>query len=64
MTVSKSTAKERYGRGIKGIGGASTYKECGKEKDKGFLAVAKCLEDASKAKLTTRSMIERYGKAA
>ena len=53
MVVSADQAAEAYRRGIEGFGGASTYIECGRRRDQGFLAVAKCLEDAKKVALTT-----------
>jgi len=40
------------------------YITCGKEKDKGFLAVAECLEKAKVVKLTTDLMVRKYKAAA
>lgn len=64
MVVSKDVAGRHYREGIDGIGGASTYIECGKKKGEGFLAVAKCLEDKRVEKLTTDTMVARYIEAA
>ena len=64
MTVSANVAARRYRRGIRGIGGASTYKKCGRRKGQGFLAVASCLESAKREKLTTDMMVRHYRQAA
>lgn len=64
MVLSETEAAERYRSGIEAFGGASQYVACGKKRGAGFLAVAKCLEDAKAERLTTESMVERYRKAA
>jgi len=64
MVVSKEKAGSKYKTGIETFGGASQYKTCGKKKSEGFLAVAKCLEDAKKEKLTTSNMVKKYKAAA
>jgi len=64
MVVSAETAAKHYREGIDAIGGAATYVECGRRKDGGFLAVAKCLEDKRVEKLTTDEMVRRYKEAA
>lgn len=62
--ISKDEAGQRYQRGVENFGGADQYVSCGAKKGGGFLAVAKCLEDAKKAKLTTANMVQRYVQAA
>jgi len=64
MVVSPKVASSRYRRGIEAIGGADTYKTCGKKKGGGFLAVAECLESARVEKLTTDMMAKHYRAAA
>ena len=64
MVVRPGVAARRYRRGIEGIGGASTYKSCGKRKGRGFLAVAECLESAKEERLTTDMMVRHYRQAA
>lgn len=60
MVRTADQAAEAYRIGIEGFGGAATYKTCGDKKGSGFLAVAKCLEDAKKTKLTTELMVSKY----
>jgi hypothetical protein len=60
MVKSADEAARRYELGITNFGGADTYVACGKRKDSGFLAVAKCLEDAKKVSLTTANMVSKY----
>lgn len=64
MVVSADTAAKHYREGIEEFGGAASYIECGKKKDAGFLAVAKCLADKKAEKLTTDAMVKRYKEAA
>jgi len=64
MVVSAETAASRYETGITAFGGADQYLSCGEKKDRGFLAVAKCLEDAKEAALTTSNMVKKYREAA
>lgn len=64
MVKTADQAAERYRIGIEAFGGASTYITCGANKGRGFLAVAKCLEDAKKVKLTTEQMVSKYRAAA
>ncbi|MGB9815655.1 MAG: hypothetical protein ACPLVI_06885 [Thermoplasmata archaeon] len=61
MVVSKDVAAEHYRIGImEKMGGYDTYKNCGAKKNEGFLAVAKCLEDARKTKMDTEKMVALY----
>jgi hypothetical protein len=61
MTVSPDVAKENYRKGIEGVGGAAKYVECGRQADTGpAINVAKCLEAAKKAALTTEAMVSRW----
>lgn len=60
MVKSADEAARRYELGITNFGGADTYITCGARKDSGFLAVAKCLEDAKKVSLTTANMVSKY----
>lgn len=62
--VDADYAAKKYEEGIKAFGGAEVYIRCGKEKDKGFLAVAECLHEAKEAKLTTDYMVRKYKAAA
>jgi len=64
MTKTADQAAERYRLGVESFGGAAQYIACGKEKGRGFLAVAKCLEDAKKTRLTTELMVAKYRAAA
>jgi len=64
MVLSPEKAAEKYRTGISAFGGAEQYIACGKEKDKGFLAVAECLERAKAVKLTTDTMVSKYRAAA
>lgn len=64
MVMSKARAGEKYKKGLEIFGGAAKYIACGKEKDKGFLAVAKCLEDGRVIALTTDNMVSKYIAAA
>jgi len=64
MVKSAEEAAARYRLGIQAFGGAQQYIACGQNKGRGFLAVAKCLEDAKKTHLTTESMVEKYRAAA
>ena len=64
MVKSAEEAARRYQLGIETFGGAETYIQCGQRKGSGFLAVAKCLEDAKKASLTTSNMVTKYKAAA
>lgn len=64
MVKTAEQAAEAYKRGIEFFGGAETYKRCGERKGEGFLAVAKCLEDAKKSALTTDMMVSKYRAAA
>jgi len=61
MVKSKSVAKKHYKEGIEDFGGADTYTDCAKNnRDDGFLAVAKCLQDAKTYALKSSRMVERY----
>ena len=64
VKISAGKAARRYRRGIEAIGGASTYKQCGRRKNQGFLAVASCLESAKEEKLTTDLMVRHYRQSA
>ena len=64
MVKTPDQAAERYRVGIEAFGGAATYSSCGQKKGSGFLAVAKCLEDAKKSHLTTEQMVSKYRAAA
>ncbi|MEM3846559.1 MAG: hypothetical protein QXU98_12765 [Candidatus Parvarchaeota archaeon] len=64
MVKTADQAAEAYRRGIEAFGGAEVYKKCGDRKGEGFLAVAKCLEDAKKTALTTDMMVSKYRAAA
>lgn len=64
MVKSADEAAARYELGITQFGGADTYINCGKRKTNGFLAVAKCLEDAKRVSLTTANMVSKYKAAA
>ena len=64
VKISAGKTARRYRRGIEGIGGASTYKQCGRRKNQGFLAVASCLESAKEEKLTTDLMVRHYRQSA
>jgi len=64
MVVSAETAASKYETGITEFGGADQYLTCGEKKDRGFLAVAQCLEDAKETALTTSSMVKKYREAA
>jgi len=64
MVKSAEEAAARYELGLNNFGGADTYINCGKRKSSGFLAVAKCLEDAKRTSLTTASMVSKYKAAA
>ncbi|MGC9079753.1 MAG: hypothetical protein ACP5G1_03395 [Nanopusillaceae archaeon] len=61
MVVTREKAAENYRIGIvEKMGGYETYKNCGARKNEGFLAVAKCLEDARKTAMSTEKMVELY----
>lgn len=64
MVKSADEAARRYELGVTNFGGADVYIACGKRKGDGFLAVAKCLEDAKKVSLTTANMVSKYRAAA
>ena len=64
MVKSADEAAKNYRTGVEMFGGADQYEKCGDKSGEGFLAVAKCLHDAKKAKMTTDSMVEKYRKAA
>jgi hypothetical protein len=64
MVKTAEQAAEAYRRGIEAFGGPSTYIECGKRKTQGFLAVARCLEEAKAVKLTLETMVSKYRAAA
>lgn len=64
MVKTADQAAERYRLGVEAFGGAAQYVACGAEKGRGFLAVAKCLEDAKKTRLTTEMMVMKYKAAA
>jgi hypothetical protein len=64
MVKTAQEAGARYRVGIETFGGAQQYSTCGAQKGQGFLAVAKCLEDAKKAALTTENMVKKYMAAA
>jgi len=64
MVKSADQAAERYRIGVEAFGGAAQYITCGQEKGRGFLAVAKCLEDAKRTRLTTDQMVAKYRAAA
>jgi len=64
MVLSAEKAAEKYRTGVEAFGGAAQYISCGREKDKGFLAVAECLEKAKATKLTTDMMVSKYRAAA
>lgn len=46
MVMTPERAAEKYRTGITAFGGAAQYLTCGLRKAEGFLAVAKCLEEA------------------
>ena len=62
MVKTPAQSAERYRLGIVTFGGAEQYIICGKEKSKGFLAVAKCLEDAKKTRLIIDMMVTKHKK--
>lgn len=64
MVKTADEAARRYELGLNAFGGADTYIKCGQRKNAGFLAVAKCLEDAKKVSLTTANMVTKYKAAA
>ncbi len=64
MVKTASEAGARYRVGLEAFGGAQQYLACGAQKGRGFLAVAKCLEDAKKSALTTEHMVQKYMAAA
>jgi len=64
MVKTAEEAAKKYRAGIEAFGGAEQYITCGKEKGKGFLAVAECLEKARVVKLTTDLMVSKYRAAA
>jgi len=65
MVLDAEETAKRYEQGIKdSLGGADAYIECGKEKDKGFLAVAECLQNKKEKSLTLENMVKRYKAAA
>jgi len=50
MVKTKDVAKKNYLNGIKAIGGAAAYYECGKKAETGpAIAVAECLQAKRKA---------------
>ena len=53
MVMTPEQAAEKYRTGITAFGGAAQYQTCGARKAEGFLAVARCLEEAKKVALTT-----------
>ena len=58
--ASREVAKANYLRGIKAIGGAAKYYECGALAARGpAIQVAKCLKEA-KAKLTEEEWAEKW----
>lgn len=64
MVKTAEEAASRYELGLTNFGGADVYIKCGQRKASGFLAVAKCLEDAKKVSLTTQNMVSKYKAAA
>ena len=46
MVKTAEQAAEKYRTGVTAFGGAATYVSCGARRAEGFLAVAKCLEEA------------------
>lgn len=63
MVLSKAKTVEKYKRAIDLLGGYDAYAKCGAEKDKGFLAVAKCMRGL-KIKIGTAGMVAKYEAAA
>lgn len=64
MVKTADQAASKYKTGVEAFGGADQYKACGQKKGDGFLAVAKCMEDAKKTRLTTDQMVSKYRDAA
>ncbi len=64
MVKSAEQAAARYRLGVESFGGYATYSGCGAQRGSGFLAVAKCLEDAKKTKGSTEMMVAKYRAAA
>lgn len=63
MVKTKEQAAAAYRRGVDNFG-VENYAKCGNERGRGFLAVAKCLEDAKRTSLTLDSMVSKYTAAA
>lgn len=63
MVRSKADTVRRYKEAVEAIGGYDAYSGCGELKEKGFLAVAACMEGLKK-KLGTALMVSKYEAAA
>ena len=64
MVKTAQQAAARYRLGVETFGGYQQYAQCGQQKGQGFLAVAKCLEDAKKTRGSTETMVAKYTAAA
>jgi hypothetical protein len=64
MVKSADQAAARYELGVNGFGGYEQYRSCGANSGQGFLAVAKCLQDAKKTRGSTQLMVSKYRAAA
>ena len=63
MVKSAAEAAAKYRFGVETFG-FDNYKRCGDMKNRGFLAVAQCLQDAKRVSLTLDNMVRKYQAAA
>lgn len=59
MVKTAAEAGAAYRRGVEAFG-FENYAKCGAMKNRGFLAVAKCLEDSKRTANTLDNMVSKY----
>jgi len=64
MVMSPDAAARKYQIGVDAVGGATAYINCGQAKDRGFLAVAECMQGLKRAAATTAGWAAKYRAAA